>query len=94
EYISKSEMLDKLSVAAKKAHADKNFGQAIQYYHQILTLNPSIVQIRFLLARAYFQAKKFDHANYHFKLVQAENIPKKISKLIHQYLAYINLQKD
>ncbi|NRA88616.1 MAG: tetratricopeptide repeat protein, partial [Rhizobiales bacterium] len=94
EYISKSEMIDKLSAAAKKAHANKNFDQAIQYYHQILTLDPSIMQIRFLLARAYFETKNYDHAHYHFKLVQAENIPNKISKIIHQYLAYINLQKD
>ncbi|NRA85936.1 MAG: DUF560 domain-containing protein, partial [Rhizobiales bacterium] len=91
--LEQGQILDKLLLAARLSFKQKNYSQAIDLYHHILSRDPSIVQVRFSLAEAYLLLKKYEQAQYHFKLVLAQKIPKQISNLIRSHLAYINHQK-
>lgn len=86
-------IFDELIWAAQLSFEQKNYNQAVELYHHILSRDPSIVQVRFSLAESYLLLKQYDQAQYHFKLVLAQEVPQEIVSLIHNHLAFINRQK-
>lgn len=90
---SKAILTEQLLFAARTSFKQKKYDQAVELYHHILSLNPALVQVRFSLAETYLVLKQFDQAEYHFKLVLAQEIPPQIADLVRGHLAYINRQK-
>lgn len=86
-------LIEQLLAGARASFQQKRYDQAVELYHHILSRDPAIVQVRFSLAEAYLMLKQFDQAQYHFKLVLAQDIPEQIAQLIRGHLAYINRQK-
>ncbi len=90
---TKQETIGRLFSAVELSIEQKQYKKAIELYHHILDLDPTLVQIRFSLAETYLLLKKYDQAHYHFKLVLAQEIPAQISQIIRRHLAFINRQK-
>jgi tetratricopeptide (TPR) repeat protein len=70
------------------------FADAITYYRKILVDHPDIVRVRLDLARALFETKEDDQAEYNFHLALAEgNLPDTVIDNVERYLAIIRSRK-
>jgi outer membrane protein len=72
----------------------RKFAEAIPYYRKILVDHPTVVRVRLDLARALFETKDDDSAEYNFHLALAEgSLPDTVIDNVERYLAIIRSRK-
>ena len=67
--------------------------RAAERFEEILTLQPSLTEIRLELARAYYLAGIDDKARYHFSLAQAGELPSSVDAVVDEFLRRIDARK-
>jgi outer membrane protein len=83
-----------LFLMAELKSREKKFAEAIPYYRKILVDHPATVRVRLYLARALFETKEDDQAEYNFHLALAEgNLPDTVIDKVERYLAIIRSRK-
>lgn len=71
------------------ARSQGNYAEAIEHYRAILSRHPDFAAVRLDLARAMFENRQFDAADYQFRRVLQSNPPENIQQVIAQYLERI-----
>ena len=66
---------------------------AAERFEEILTLQPSLTEIRLELARAYYLAGIDDKTRYHFSLAQAGELPSSVEAVVDEFLRRIDARK-
>jgi tetratricopeptide (TPR) repeat protein len=85
---------DALFLMAEIESRQGKFAEAIPYYRKILVDHPGIVRVRLDLARALFETKDDDSAEYNFHLALAEgDLPDTVIDNVERYLAIIRSRK-
>ncbi|HEY0525826.1 MAG TPA: surface lipoprotein assembly modifier [Stellaceae bacterium] len=71
-----------------------DYAQAAEHYRRILVDHPDIVRVRLELARALYEIKDDDAAEYHFRLALAQpGIPEAVIDNVYRYLGAIRKRK-
>ena len=71
-----------------------NYEKAIPYYRRILVDHPELVRVRLDLARALFEIRDDEAAEYHFRLaLAAPDLPASVIDNVYRYLAAIRQRK-
>jgi tetratricopeptide (TPR) repeat protein len=87
KYPSSTEALFLMGEMNRRQH---KYAEAIPYYRKILVDHPDIVRVRLDLARALFETKEDDQAEYNFHLALAEgSLPNTVIDNVERYLAII-----
>lgn len=71
------------------AVAEKDYGEAIRRFRDILDHEPAAARVRLELARAFFLNADYDNAERQFRLARAGDLPADVKVNIDQYLATI-----
>lgn len=71
------------------ARSQGQYSQAISHYRAILSAHPDFAAVRLDLARAMFENRQYDAAEYQFRRVLQSDPPENIQHVIAQYLERI-----
>lgn len=71
------------------ARSEGHYDQAIKHYRAILSAHPDFQAVRLELARAMYENRQIDAAEYQFRRVLSSNPPENIQQIIAQYLERI-----
>lgn len=74
------------------ARSEGHYGEAIKNYRAILSEHPDFAAVRLDLARALYEDRQFDAAEYHFERVRAASPPPEVAQRINAYLQRIQSQ--
>lgn len=73
---------------------EQDYDQAIQFLLAILNKHPNLARVRLELARAYFLAKDYEDARFHFELVKGGDVPPEVIQNVDRFLEAIRRQKN
>lgn len=71
------------------ARSKGDYGQAIAHYRTILSQHPDFASVRLDMARAMFENRQFDAAEYQFRRVLQSDPPQQIQNIIAHYIERI-----
>lgn len=74
------------------ARSEGHYGDAIGHYRAILSEHPDYAAVRLDLARALYEDRQFDAAEYHFQRVQGMAPPPAVAESVQRYLQRIQSQ--
>jgi len=83
-----------LFLMGEMASRQRKFADAIPYYRKIIVDHPNMVRVRLDLARALFEIRDDDSAEYNFHLALAEgDLPHTVIDNVERYLAIIRSRR-
>ena len=74
------------------ARSEGHYDEAIEHYRAILSTHPDFAAVRLDLARALYEDRQFDAAEYNFERLNTTNPPLEVAQRINTYLKQVRSQ--